>query len=209
MRGRSGAAIGSLVQSLTLLKGLPISGSADFRENRKCIVSAFEAVRVQLDLAKALILGMEFNKESMEAAAADIPYAWTGDLVDIQAHDGFPLDFAEYQARELTDYLVKNNKSYKDLTVEDLTRLVKMKSQESAFSDLTNYDHFTIRRSSIHAVLPENVTERIRQAAIALKDDYAIYWRDSARALEMYWKGLRGGDPPPAGAKGKDGKKDG
>jgi argininosuccinate lyase len=81
VRAKTGRAIGSLVQLLTIMKGLPLAYSKDMQEDKAATFEAFDALDLSLQAMAGMIATMEANPERMRAAA-DSGFSTATDLAD-------------------------------------------------------------------------------------------------------------------------------
>ncbi|OYT55185.1 MAG: argininosuccinate lyase [Candidatus Altiarchaeales archaeon ex4484_2] len=88
VRGKTGRVYGALMQSLSILKGLPLGYNRDLQEDRSLLWNSLKTTRMSLDVMGGMLSEAEFNKKKME------------DVVDES--------FAA--ATELANHLVKVNK---------------------------------------------------------------------------------------------------
>jgi argininosuccinate lyase len=70
-RGRSGRAVGALVQLLVLLKGLPLAYNRDLQEDKIALFMAHDSVTANLALAAPLVDGAQFRRDVIEARLED------------------------------------------------------------------------------------------------------------------------------------------
>ena len=71
VRGRSAGALGELVATLALVKGLPSSYQRDLQEGKAPLWRATDSARTSLAAMTAALTGVEFDRERMRAALSD------------------------------------------------------------------------------------------------------------------------------------------
>ena len=91
-RGKTGRVYGSLVQLLTVMKGLPLAYNKDMQEDKESVFDAIDTTASCLALFTSMLETATFHKERMEASAKS----------------GFT------NATDLADYLVKKGMAFRD-----------------------------------------------------------------------------------------------
>jgi argininosuccinate lyase len=81
VRAKTGRAVGSLVQLLVIMKGLPLAYSKDMQEDKQTTFEAFDALDLSLQAMTGMIETMAPNVERMRAAAAS-GFSTATDLAD-------------------------------------------------------------------------------------------------------------------------------
>ena len=71
IRGRAGRSLGSFVALATVLKGLPMAYDRDLQEDKPAIFAAVDNALDCIEAAALLVEHLEFDRERMEAFAAD------------------------------------------------------------------------------------------------------------------------------------------
>jgi argininosuccinate lyase len=72
LRGRAARPIGSLVALATTLKGLPLAYDRDLQEDKPAVFAAIDSALDSLRAARLLVDHLEFDRDRLAAAAADI-----------------------------------------------------------------------------------------------------------------------------------------
>ncbi len=88
-RGRSGRAIGELMNMLVNSKGLPLAYNRDLQEDKAAIIAARDAVVPSLVIFSAMIPALEFNLARMRAAAG-ASFSLATDVADYLVKKGLP-----------------------------------------------------------------------------------------------------------------------
>ncbi len=81
VRAKTGRAVGSLVQLLVIMKGLPLAYSKDMQEDKQTTFEAFDALDLSLQAMTGMIETMAPNVERMRASAAS-GFSTATDLAD-------------------------------------------------------------------------------------------------------------------------------
>lgn len=89
VRGKSGRAIGALVQMLVTLKGLPLTYNKDMQEDKEGYFRAVDDVQTCLQLSAEMIATMRVRPEGLRAAVSD-PLLLATDLADHLTRAGLP-----------------------------------------------------------------------------------------------------------------------
>jgi argininosuccinate lyase len=89
VRGKSGTAIGTLVQMLVVLKGLPLTYNKDLQEDKQGYFRAVDEVQTCLQLCSEMIATLRVKPEGLRAAVSD-PLLLATDLADHLTRMGLP-----------------------------------------------------------------------------------------------------------------------
>jgi argininosuccinate lyase len=89
VRGKSGRAIGTLVQMLVVLKGLPLTYNQDLQEDKEGYFGAVDDVQTCLQLCAEMIATLRVRPEGLRAAVSD-PLLLATDLADHLTRMGLP-----------------------------------------------------------------------------------------------------------------------
>ncbi len=151
-RGRTGAAIGDLVNILTTMKGLPLTYNRDLQEDKDALFSSYTRLTSCIKMCSAMIATLIFNKERMLSAASE-GFMNATDLADYLVVKGMPFRKAHEVVGGAVRYCIDKNKKLEDLSIEEL----------QSFSDLIEKDVFEIlplekcvsRRRSFGGTSPE------------------------------------------------------
>jgi argininosuccinate lyase len=102
LRAKPGRLLGDLVALLTISKGLTLAYNKDLQESQEPLYDAVETARNCLALMPGLVMGLEFDVERMQAAAAD-PALGATDLAEHLVRRGLPFR----RAHEIVGALVR------------------------------------------------------------------------------------------------------
>jgi len=89
LRGRAGRSLGSLVGLATVLKGLPLAYDRDLQEDKPAVFTAVDNTLESLSAATLLVIHLDFNRDRLEAVAAD-PLLLATDAADELVRAGTP-----------------------------------------------------------------------------------------------------------------------
>lgn len=95
-RGKAGTAIGRLTGLLATVKGLPLAYNRDLQEDKAPVFAARADLAGALAALKALVTGLELDRERLAAAAAD-PLLLATDAAEALVLEGVPFRDAHEQ----------------------------------------------------------------------------------------------------------------
>jgi len=140
VRGKTGRTIGNLTTLLIILKGLPLTYNRDLQEDKEPVFDSLKTLSGSLEIMTGMMDSIQFNPESM-AAAADDGFTTATDLADYLVGKGVPFR----QAHEITGKLVALCLQ-KECGLADLS-LMEMRDQCSSIDE--DVYHFLTAGSSI------------------------------------------------------------
>jgi argininosuccinate lyase len=159
VRAKTGRAMGSLVQLLTIMKGLPLAYSKDMQEDKQTTFDAFDALDLSLQAMTGMIATMTPNVERMRASASS-GFSTATDLADWLVRE---LDIPFREAHHITGAAVKAAETagvaLPDLPLSALTA-IEPRITEKVFAVLT-VDASVASRKSYGGTAPERVREQI------------------------------------------------
>jgi argininosuccinate lyase len=118
VRGKSARAIGNLMQSLTLLKGLPLSYNRDLQEDKEPLFDTVDTLLASLAVTAAMLPALRFDGERGRAMAVG-QFALATDVADYLARRGVPFREAHAAVGTLVAKCERENRRLEDLTVEE------------------------------------------------------------------------------------------
>ncbi len=89
VRGKTGIAIGELVNLLVTLKGLPLGYNRDLQESKTPVIRVAAEVAASLQAMQVVVAAIEVNAAAMQKAASD-PQLMATDLVEYLVAKGVP-----------------------------------------------------------------------------------------------------------------------
>ncbi len=99
-RGKSARLLGNLVQSLALLKGLPLTYNRDLQEDKQPLFDSADILSAVLPVTALMVSQVTVNHERCQAAAAD-PMLLATDLADFLVQRGTPFREAHHAVGKL------------------------------------------------------------------------------------------------------------
>jgi len=117
VRGKTGRVVGSLVNLLVMLKGLPLTYNRDLQEDKAPVFEAFDTVHDCLAVLSGAIGSAKFDKEQM-AAALQAGFLDATEVADWLASRGVPFRAAHHVAGKLVRQAVHEGKTLSELPIE-------------------------------------------------------------------------------------------
>ena len=117
VRGKAGRVIGRLAGWLATMKGLPIGYSKDLQEDKEALFEAEDTLRASLAATASVVSGISINRETTARAASGLLLAT--DVADYLVAKGVPFRDAHEVVGALVRRLVRERRSFDDLTLED------------------------------------------------------------------------------------------
>jgi argininosuccinate lyase len=164
-RGRSGAAIGDLVNILATMKGLPMSYNRDLQEDKTALFAAYDRLLPCLSMTAAMVTTVKFNETRMLEATKE-GFLNATDLADYLVVKGLPFRKAHEAVGAAVRYCIEKRKRLEELSLEELR----------SFSDLVQDDVFAVlpidkcvaRRTSAGGTSPQVLDPQLERAASSL-----------------------------------------
>jgi len=123
LRAKAPRIVGRLTGLHGVLHGLPLTYNKDLQEDKEPLFDAIDTLELCLRVARAMLAGIEFQRERMAAAAADEFIAAT-DLADLLVRRGVPFREAHGLVGGVVRAAVEGGKRLSDLTDDELIELV-------------------------------------------------------------------------------------
>ncbi len=168
VRAKTGRATGSLVQLLTVMKGLPLAYSKDMQEDKQTTFEAFDALDLSLQAMTGMIATMTPNVERMRAAAAS-GFSTATDLADWLVRE---LNIPFREAHNITGAAVKAAEQA-GVALPDLP-LAALQAIEPRITDkvyaVLSLDASVASRQSYGGTAPARVREQIAVCKKALSE---------------------------------------
>ena len=117
VRGKTGRVVGSLVNLLVMLKGLPLSYNRDLQEDKAPVFEAFDTVHECLAVLTGAIASATFDQERM-ATALQAGFLDATEVADWLASRGVPFREAHHVAGRLVQQALKQGKTLPELPLE-------------------------------------------------------------------------------------------
>jgi argininosuccinate lyase len=117
VRGKTGRVVGSLVNLLVMLKGLPLAYNRDLQEDKAPTFEAFDTVRDCLAVLSGAIASARFDQDQMAAALRD-GFLDATEVADWLAARGVPFREAHNVAGKLVQRAIREGKALPELPLE-------------------------------------------------------------------------------------------
>ena len=114
VRGKTGRVVGSLVNLLVMLKGLPLAYNRDLQEDKAPVFEAFDTVADCLAVLSGAIASATFDRARMEAAL-QAGFLDATEVADWLASRGVPFRDAHHVAGKLVQQAVHEGKTLSQL----------------------------------------------------------------------------------------------
>jgi argininosuccinate lyase len=128
VRGKTGRVVGSLVNLLVMLKGLPLAYNRDLQEDKAPVFEAFDTVQDCLAVLSGAIGSATFDRDRM-ADALRAGFLDATEVADWLASRGIPFRDAHHVAGKLVHQAVQEGKALSELPLE------AYKAAHDAFDD--------------------------------------------------------------------------
>jgi len=161
LRGQSGSLYGNLFSMLTILKGLPLSYFKDLQDDKRIVFDTHDRIKNCILVMNEVLNNLIINKKNMESLAQK-GYLTATDLADhiVQEHN-YPFRKAYNITIKIVNYCEKANKSFKELTLEELKNIEpKLNKKVVKIFDLKNS---VISKKSYGGTSFENIKKMIKK----------------------------------------------
>ncbi len=166
VRGKAGIVIGSLVQILTVLKGLPLTYNRDLQEDKAIVFNAVDTTLASLSAMSQLVETATFNAERMSQSLVR-DFSTATDLADYLVQKGLPFREAHRVVGQLVLHLSEQGKGLEDATLDDL-RLFSKKFDTDAL-EILQPEKSVERRKELAGTAKRSVQRQLRQAKSELE----------------------------------------
>ncbi|MEA4816564.1 MAG: argininosuccinate lyase [Lachnospiraceae bacterium] len=122
IRGKTGRVYGSLMGTLTMMKGLPLAYNKDMQEDKEALFDAVDTVKMCLPVFARMISTMSVNKENMLKGAKG-GFTNATDAADWLVANGVPFRDAHAIIGELVLYCINNSKSLDELDIDEYKKI--------------------------------------------------------------------------------------
>ncbi len=166
VRGKTGRVYGNLMQTLTMLKGLPLAYNKDMQEDKESIFDSFDTVKVCLQVTAPMIETMTVLKENT-LAAANRGFINATDLADYLTKKGMPFREAYKITGQIVRYCIDNSLVLDNMPLADYKNFSDM--FESDLYDEINLYTCVKKRISQGGTGPDSVEAQIEYVKEYLK----------------------------------------
>lgn len=119
IRGKCGTVYGSLVDALTVMKGLPLTYNRDMQQDKEALFKAAETVESSLDILQELFKGLKVDKEKAKACLKSEDLYAT-DVMEYLVKKGVPLKNAHDTVGMIMLYCKTNKINIAEISLRTL-----------------------------------------------------------------------------------------
>ena len=119
LRAKAPRVTASLATLLGVLHALPLAYAKDLQEDKEAVFDAVDTIELSLEAAEGMLGGLQFNRERLEAAAADEMVAAT-DIADLLVRKGMPFREAHGVVGGLVRTAAESGRTLSELTRDEL-----------------------------------------------------------------------------------------
>jgi len=161
VRGKSAAAIGSLVTLLTLMKSLPLAYNRDMQEDKTPLFDTVDTLTACIEIMTAMLPVVQFKEANMHQAASG-GFLNATDLADYLASRGMAFREAHRLVGEAVGFALARKKELHELSLEQLQSFSPL-IKDDIFSFLTTRQMIA-RRTSYGGTAGKMVAQAIAAA---------------------------------------------
>ncbi len=158
IRGKSATLYGSLIQGLTMMKGLPLAYAKDTQEDKESAFRAVDTVKDCLILMTGMLEGLVVNKDALYKACK-LGYLNATDLADYLVTKGLPFRDAHHVSGELVALCVEKDCGLEDLSLADFQAKSEL-IEEDVFEAIDLYNILE-SKTSLGGPAPAEVERQI------------------------------------------------
>ncbi len=136
-RGKSGRVFGNLMQSLIMLKGLPLAYNKDLQEDKESVFDTIDTIKAVLAVYPSMVKKINVNKKRMELAC-EKGFINATELANYLSRRNISFRKAHKLVGKLVIYVEKEGKSLTDLSLKELQKILPEYS-ECFDEDIYNY----------------------------------------------------------------------
>ncbi len=166
VRGKTGRVYGSLLATLTMLKGLPLAYNKDMQEDKEALFDTIKTLEGSLSVYKGLIATMVIRQDKM-LQATQAGFLNATELADDLASKGLPFREAHAVVGKIVRYCLDNSLKLEELSIE------QFKSFSDLFSDdvttLLDLETVVNRKNSQGGTSLAQVEKQLKRAFIKLE----------------------------------------
>ncbi len=158
IRGKTGRVYGSLLNLLTLMKGLPLTYNRDMQEDKPPLFDAVDTVKVCLSILPPLLSTMRINRNSLSDAVKG-GFMEATDLAEYLVERGVPFRTAHAIVGRAVAYAIEKGKGLKEMTPDEWKQFSEDIGEEIA--SLLIPERMVERRRMKGGTSPESVKNQI------------------------------------------------
>jgi len=158
IRGKTGRVYGSLIGTLTMLKGLPLAYNKDMQEDKEAVFDTADTVLACLDIFTKMFATLKFNSLNMLNSATG-GYTNATDAADYLVKKGMPFREAHEVVGKMVLLAIDKKCNIQDLKITDIKKLSKIFDQD--FYQAVKIQTSVSARNCIGGPAPEATAQHI------------------------------------------------
>ena len=136
-RAKSGRVFGNLMQSLIMLKALPLAYNKDLQEDKESVFDTIDTIKAVLEVYPSMVKKINVNKKRMELACEE-GFINATELANYLSRRNISFRKAHKLVGKLVVYLEEEEKSLTNLSLKELRKILP-KYNEYFDGDIYNY----------------------------------------------------------------------
>ncbi|MEM2109390.1 MAG: argininosuccinate lyase [Candidatus Odinarchaeota archaeon] len=171
IRARASRIIGNLCSIMSILKGLPSGYNRDYQETKRILFETVDTASASISILSKMLGSVKINKNRMIKMVEE-GFSSAVDISDLLVKKGISFRTAYQITGRLVNQLLKNKKTLKDLTRDELVNIVlsetgvKVNISESELLEALNPSANIKRKTHLGGPAP---AENVRMRADRLK----------------------------------------
>ena len=162
MRGKTGRIFGSLINLLTIVKGLPLAYSKDLQEDKEPIFDAHKNIRICILAIDGMLKDLQVKKENMHKMAKG-GFSTATDLADwLVINLGLPFRQCHHITGKIVKLAEDKNCDLTDLPLVEMQK-IEPKITKKVF-EVLSVENSVNSRNSFGGTSPKAVREAIKNA---------------------------------------------
>jgi argininosuccinate lyase len=162
VRAKSGRVAGDLMNLLMVLKGLPLAYNRDLQEDKEALFDGVDTTIDCLLVAERLVLGLQFDRDAMRAAALS-GYTLATEVADYLSRKGMPFRDAHRVVGQIVAAGIASHRGLEDFTLDELLQFSPLFSADV-------FEHLTLDGAlKSRDVLGGTAPTRVREALARVK----------------------------------------
>lgn len=161
VRGKAGRVIGSLMASITQMKGLPMAYNRDMQEDKPPLFDGVDTIKAVIDIYIRMLPNIKVMAD-VTRLSTETGFLNATDLADYLATKGMPFREAHSVSGKAVAYALDKGVELGDLSLEEMTGFSEL-IEPDIFTFLTT-DAMVERRTSFGGTAPSRVRKAMDQA---------------------------------------------
>ena len=128
-RGKTGQVIGSLLDLMINLKGLPMTYNRDLQEDKRGLWASVDTIERVINIMNVLLGRVEVNEEKA-LAGLEKGYSLATDVAEYLVMKGVPFREAHLQVGRLVGWCIENNLAFDELSLSQWQEHIKQADED-------------------------------------------------------------------------------